>query len=481
MTKVSEQSLIDIEIELNKVYFNSIPLGGTLANFLQVDFLIGKSDLGGFRLLKEWVRSVYIKYIGIHFVRKNKKHIPSGLSSGLPLLTVISERPHLFKINHAVWRYGSNYQFNCLLKSNKLTQLFSGSLNSVSFEELPFESLTAWRKKFIEIKRPLEEVLTSFVRKNGLPVVFKRIMINELAVQTQRIMAFEMLLKQLKPSYILTEYDRNGLCSGLVLVARKLNIPTFSHMHGVVNHRFGYLPLLADYLFCWGNRQKELLVKLGANPDRLIVSGATQLSDQTIEIDRKELLNKLDVHEDQKIVILATNPINDEDRLSLISIFCDAVDQLPQIKGIVRLHPSEDIEFYKNFRDSFPEILFDKNQTLNFEESLALADLVCIFNSAYGIDACVKNIPTMIINLNSDNLGQAADLIDNGAFPFAENSDGLKSLIQEFFTNEEWQLKTIENQNKYAKSYCTAFGEDAADIILDEINSQISNTLIANE
>lgn len=481
MIKLPENKLQQLESDLNKISFNGIPLGATLVNYLLIVFLIGQSNSGKLTILKEWARSIYINYIGIHFVRKKRRTLPDGLKRGLPLLTFISERSHLFKINYNIWQYGSKDQFNCLLKSNGFSKLFSELPNATYFDELPFDSLSSWRKRFKQIKKPLSKILEKFVQENQLPIVFKYVMMNELTAQTQRIVAFEMLLEQLKPSYILTEYDRNDLCSGLMLVAKKLNIPTFSHMHGVVNHRFGYLPLLADFLFCWGDRQKELLLNKGANPDQLIVSGATQLSNNTIELDRKEILNKLNIAYDQRVAVLATNPINDKDRISLVSIFCQAIDQLPLIKGIVRLHPSEDIMFYQKYIDLHPDIVFDKNEVLNFEESLALADLVCIFNSAYGLDALVKNIPVMIINLNSKGLGQAADLIDNGAFPFANNTEELKTLLQFFFSNKESQHKTIEHQNIYAKSYCSAFGEVAANNILNQIHSKVSSTLITNE
>lgn len=480
MIKVPEYKLIKFEEDLNKVFFNGIPLGGTLVNYLQVIFLIGRNSTSKVDHLKERIRTFYISYIGIHFVRKKRKKISADLPRDKGLLTFISARPHLFRINYNIWRQNDSQQFNCLLKDESLSSLFEKKPQYLLWNELPFPGLNIWRNAFGDIKNSLRKIVASFVNDNQLPTMFITQMMNELAVQTQYILAYELLIEQLKPKYILCEYDRNSQCAGLMLLAKNKNIPTYSHMHGVVNHRFGYLPIFADYIFCWGERQKQLLIDKGADPSQLIVSGATQLSNQ-IKVDQEKVRAKLALGPKQKVVLLATNPVNDEYRNKLARIFCESIKELEELKGVIRLHPSEDLAFYQKFIDEYPNILFDKNEVFLFEESFALADLVCVFNSAYGIDALIKNIPVMIINLDDHNLGQAEDLIHQGGSPVAKNKNELRALVLHYFDNQDFRNELLLNQRKYVERYCLAFEKSAAKNITICIQEHISSTIPVHE
>ncbi len=480
MIKLPEDKLQQLETDLNQIRFNDVPIGGTLATHLQVVFLIGQPPPGRFTWFRELIRSFYIEHIGTRFVRNKKTSIPTTLKKGAPLLTFISERPHVFKINYVLFQNQPLSTFNCILKNKRLTDLFEERPNATYFDDLPFEGLSVWRKAFNKIRPAIRKVIAKFVSENQLPQVFRRKLMNVLTAQTQRMLAFELLLKQLQPKYILTEYDRNDMCSGLILTARKMAIPTYSHMHGVVNHRFGYLPLLADYLFCWGERQKQLLIDKGAHPGKLLVTGATQLSNR-LKTTKGEARMKIKVSPSQKVIVLATNPVNHYYRQQLATFFCEAINNLRTFKGVVRLHSSENLSFYQSFIDRYPNILFDKNTILNFEESLAVADIVCIFNSAYSIDAIVKSVPVVIINLDDHNLGQAADLINEGGFPAVKTAQELEIFIQQYFSEDGIHQEAVKNQRRYAQQYCNDFEIDAVSNILQTIQKHTSHSLATYE
>ena len=63
-------------------------------------------------------------------------------------------------------------------------------------------------------------------------------------------------LNVLMPPFVIVENDRNNLSSPVVMASKKLNIPSFSLMHGNVYNDFGYVPILADQLLVWEDSKK---------------------------------------------------------------------------------------------------------------------------------------------------------------------------------------------------------------------------------
>lgn len=478
MFKVPEQSLIQLEQNLNDITFNHVPIGGTIVSALLIELLNGNRNWSTkekfFDLIASY-SSKYRKALNNNGSKKNIQYSDKFKNKGL--ITFISSRPHLFKINHTIWKNSQADELLCLVKDRKSLKGFNSSKEpiSLSIEDLPSIDLKEWRKSFNKIIQSISKVIRSFLLENNLPSFVGRRIINVLITQTQYLTAFDLLLKSLQPKFVLVECDRYNWCSSLILAANKLNVPTFTMMHGVVNYQFGYIPILADYLFSWGNRQKELLKQYNGDAERIIVTGATQL-DSSIKVSKKSIREKLNIPESKKIVLLATNPQDSKLREQLIKVFCTAINQDENLVGFVRLHPSEKIEFYQEYITKFPEIIFDKNEKITYEESFAIPDIICIYNSAYGLDAILKGLPVIIINIDDTQLGQAADFIEFGEFPFATTVSELSNLFENYLNNSEYGNEVDTKMKIYASQYCIETEKAAAANIIKFIESKVNSS-----
>jgi hypothetical protein len=234
---------------------------------------------------------------------------------------------------------------------------------------------------------------------------------------------------------------------------------------------------LADYLCCWGSRQKAQLAgfKEGFDQihDKIDIVGAPQLSNKPSILNKRELRLNLNIKDNVSVIILATNTIEEELRHDLISIFCKAIHMNSSIQGVVRLHPSEHRNFYQEYIERYDEILFDTDGLLDHSQSLAIADVVCIFNSAYGIDAAVKGLPLLIIDVNSDDLGQSKDMIDYGGIPSVRSILELQNVIRKLLTQKEFLSEIKGKVAKYTQEYCFAYGEEASDNLIENIESRL--------
>lgn len=123
---------------------------------------------------------------------------------------------------------------------------------------------------------------------------------------------------------------------------------------------------------------------------------------------------------------------------------------------------SEDVSFYKNIADLPANLFFDVDAKITFEESFALADLVCNYNSAFAIDAILKELPLVTINVEDKLIGQAKDYIETGDLPIAHNSRDLESIIDTYFNDKVYANELVDKINAYSKRYCLACGKTAA-------------------
>jgi len=240
--------------------------------------------------------------------------------------------------------------------------------------------------------------------------------------------------------------------------------------HGVINLPYGYTPILADYLFCWGNSQKNQLVKMGANQDTIIITGAQHIC-PTILADKKSSREKLFVTSDHTIVLLATNPVSKDNRKKLVKSFCESLYENSKIEMAIRLHPSEKLDFYHEEIDRFPRVRFLTNKELSLDESLAASDIVVCHDSGFGLDAIIKGKTVIILDVLDTPLKFGKELVELAGCPRARSKDELAMLIKKLISDESYLNSIRLDVEKYLRENFSVFGIDAATNVAREINN----------
>ncbi|MBN38066.1 MAG: hypothetical protein CMI29_06315 [Opitutae bacterium] len=475
--RLSEKVLIKLEDELNQISLLEMPLGGVMANFFIVDFLYGNRNWSRKKYFIDLISSLSLRYRtnrGV-FSQRAGEIVPPNFGENKALLTFISSRPYLFNINFELWNLlGEDESISLIFKSD-LRSKFSSKTPGAVIELANFQApdFQGWAKAYSAVAKDIRRVLKKFRRQNNLSRMVTRRIQNKLMEQSQSLYFYYGALAYLKPRYIVVESDRYSLTSPLVVAANSLNIPTYTMMHGAVNYGFAYLPLLADKLLCWGRQQKQMLVKFGADEERIAITGAPQ-SSNLIKGSKAEIKEKLSLKSNQRVIVLATNPMSPEQRAGLLNIFCSVIEGNESWKGVVRLHPSEPIELYSSLIGKYKDILFDKNQILEFDETLAVADLVCVYNSAFGLDALFKGVPVSVINVDEEFLGQGSDLINVGLLNESKSAEELKEFINKWANSLDFKTSYQKKCDFYASDYCAYFGREAAERSLQFFNSQFA-------
>ena len=471
MNNVTSEELSKFEMELNHFKFRGIPIGSLITSHLILDLLHAAFDPKD--LLKETAMFYYLKYFPKEQIKgfDFNKH---AKSKGLPILTFISERRHIFDMSYPVYELIGSENIFCLIKNEKVFNLFGFIPTHYSFRnELPAYAFKLWREDFQVLWSQIEKTLASFIGRNDIPISYRLRFKNNLLGETRYVISFEKMLEFLEPKYILTHYDRYSFTAPLCSVAKKFSIPVFTMSHGIVGNSIGYAPLIADKVFAWGERQMQDYLRFGLDVNQINVAGAPQMS-QDIKADKAQLKAKLGIQSNIKIILLATNhAIPKELRIKLFEIFCIALKELPanEYYGILKIHPSENMDFYTSLGNTPPNLFLDSDKYICYEEYFALADMVCNYNSAFAIDAILRGLPLVTINVHDGYLFQAKDYIEYGQLPVATNGEELASIIEAFFNDISFAENLRNRINDYACKCCHAFGKDAAENILQGINS----------
>jgi hypothetical protein len=468
---VNEEKLIKFEQDLNKIKFDSIPVGSLIVNFLYVQFYLGRDGEKNAAILKDRLLNFYLKKRGLPHLNKNKVFDFSSLPTGLPLLTFASDRNHFFNINYPLFKQiGSS---NCItfLKFEKFYDKFGEvkPKHFFSLENLSNPDLKKWNARFSKIKPELKTTINDFVENNKLPYHFKIRIINEIIIQTIYVLIFEKIFFMIKPAYIVLEYDRLNILSVLASVGKKMSVPVYTMSHGIIANKFAYSPLIANKVFSWGEKQKKLYESIGVASEEIYIAGASQFSDD--EHKDSKIKEKYGFKNDDKIILLATNPIRKDLKIKLANLFGEAVQSSNgQIKGIIKIHPSEKISDYDFIKESYPIIKVFDNKNMSYEDTFKIADLICVYNSAISNDALIKKIPVAIINISESFIGQNGALYKDYNFPVCNTVNDLKELAACFFSN-----KTDNNYKNLIDNFISknfkAFGTEAAKNVLEYINN----------
>lgn len=450
---LNSKVLHELEDSLNYPLFFGSHVGATLNDELSVAFLNGKRDWSFRTKLSDLFRYFYHRY----------HHPFKGLASydhlkGRMLFTLLYDREDLKRLIFPVME---NYspQESFLFADTPVIKKRYANKNVVTWSDFPKINMNEWRNEFNRCepiwRRRLSEILTA----NKIPLYTAQFLLASLQVQTQRIMAAKEFFDRALPRIIVTEYDRNSSASCLVIATALKNITSITMIHGaaiVPPPRYGFVPVLADYVCCWGTRHKDNFIEHGVEETRLIVTGCQALK-SSVEVDRNLVCSKIGFPEDTNLAMLVTSPIFSSEKLIYAQKFCQAMSMLSICRAIVRLHPAESLSEYAGLISQYPHILFLNNETLSKDEALSLADIVVVHESSFGVDALLSGSIVVVLDaLEAQSFTQlmiGKELIEKAGCPSPKTPIQLSAVIQDIFSDAEFRNILNRRALEYGQDY----------------------------
>ena len=361
--KISSVSLRSIEDSLSNVKIDSVTTMDQLLSMSLYQGIYCGDYFNGtlIRRIKLKLNLFNHKINFKKFFNKRKTKILDNIQNADGFITFSYDREDLIHLSAIVMkRLLADYVkiqpiiYDQSIQNSRLFKTLSdqNDFDSVNITDILSLYDIGWSKKYKKSIMQAEKILAKKCKEFGLLNTF--LMDNLKLDIRKQIIFYSSCIKFLKnknPKFIIVESDRNNLSSPLVMASKKLLIPSFSLMHGNVQYDFGYVPILADQLLVWGAYQKKRLIKYGANEDQIRITGVPQFSNH-IDGNKDDILQKLNIDKEKKIVILATSNYSDISiRIKLVKIFFRSLQELSKIgwHGVIKLHPRDDISLYKDY------------------------------------------------------------------------------------------------------------------------------------
>lgn len=453
---ISAEALFEIELALAEPKFQGVPLGSTLGDVLLCDLFQGHGSWTIYSVLKSFLLGWYHQY----FQKSVETNVQEG-SDGRYLLTWLANMPKLRDLVIPVIEHLGGE--NCFVVGTdpNMAQQLPCKTKFICFSEIPRAPLKEWRREYDTCARTLKNHLVNVLKKHEVPGFVIPRLLDSLIVQSQLVMACGRFLGSLQPRAIISEYDRNIYASCLVLAAKSRGIPTMTMLHGVINPPYGYTPLLADKIFCWGEQQQELLVSMGVEPARAVITGC-QRAHRFIEANQQAVREKVGFPIEKPLILLVTNPCNPLQRHRLAQAFCEANLTQKGYTAAVRLHPAEEVSFYQEYDRQYPDVTFMANSVWSVDEAMAAADVIVCHDSGFGSDALIKGKPVIVFDVLDSPLSSSKELVEKAGCPKVRSASDLTTTIERILSDDMFRAELKKSTEVFVSYFCAAFGDEAA-------------------
>lgn len=229
---------------------------------------------------------------------------------------------------------------------------------------------------------------------------------------------------------------KNAFCQ----IAKTFNVTSFVECHGALGHRLGFLPLTADFIFVWGNEQKKKLVKWGADPSQLIVTGCSRYvpySELTVDQARHRVVRDLHLDPDKKIILLGFMTIKlrrnifENDFQRVIRETLRVVKDISEYQFILKIQPGDhNRKVFETWIKKHQ--LEDQFKVIEHYDSMLLArgvDLLIIYDSTFAVDGLAMSKPVICL-YDGSATPKLEEFRKYQAFYYSDSPEELKRLIQ---------------------------------------------------
>lgn len=456
--------LINIEEVLNELEHKQVKLGGLFANLLYSSLYIKGYEFNLLNKLKIYYQLIKTGFVPLSVSPKNRKYPRKKY--------IFNYTANINKLTEFFLPLLDHIDVNDVLFVSKAGHPFRGdtSLDFYAPSTLSYREWKEWKKEYEPVHahfKRLKPILKSRFNIHGALYLYLKV---TLKYQTQRLYLFNKLLAEVKPEVIVTDHDRQSINSALIIAGKQLHIPTYTFIHGSTDPEANFLPLIADHMFCWGQKHVDQFMKFNISSDHLIIAGNPRLH-------RTGISSGLQV-QDKILVSFISNPIDLQERMILAEIFGEAIEiahQInPNISGLIKLHPNESADEYKKIGNRYEHLSIVTSAEMDNKTLFDTSAIIVSHNSTMSFDALVEKRTVIILNPPDVYfpLGIGKDLITYAGCAEAKDTPTLaESILQ---AAERMDNKTNnELAEAYMNYYCRYWGDDSAKKISETITQHI--------
>lgn len=275
------------------------------------------------------------------------------------------------------------------------------------------ENLSRVADEMINKMEKSSEVL--YLSNNNFSCYVKKYLLliwqKELAHVFQRIEQFHSLFKTVPIVALLVDEDRTVDKNLLVQVSKQYSCKSYVNCHGEPFLKIGYIPLVADYIFVWGEHQKTILIQAGLEANKIIVNGSSK-HDLYVNVDtaviKRKICKDLQLSQSKTILLIAPHPIFDKRTVWKRILWPQneaiirTASTFKELQIVVKLHPGDvcgpEIRFLAKSLGIREESILIKYDSLVLAKGV---DLLIVNKSTFAIDGLAYQKPVVLADEES--------------------------------------------------------------------------------
>lgn len=261
----------------------------------------------------------------------------------------------------------------------------------------------------------------------------------------------------------------------IISAAITLKIPIIRIQEGIFNSSWCPKQVKADKFAVMGDFSSNQLIECGVLRDKIEITGQPRfdgLHKLKKNHNKKTMIEKLGLAGDKKIVVLATQPVNECENRALLCCVYNTIKEFPDIQLIVKPHPVELTDLHENLA----KITSINNCIIchdNIHELLNVCDALITIHSTVALEAMLFGKPVITINLTGqkDRIAYAQE----GAAIGIYSEDMLALALKNALYNDEVRNNLVHSQEKFSYEYAYKCDGNASKRIVELAEQLVSN------
>jgi len=211
------------------------------------------------------------------------------------------------------------------------------------------------------------------------------------------ILLFDALFAQFLPDILVVIPDHTRFGIAAVAVARKHGIPSVTALAGQIYDHPQYGFLNADVIAVNGSTTREIFLRRGIAPERVVVTGMAHY-DETFRLARSFSQSRR--LSESRLVLFATEDLPLSETFEMISAVAEATLTMSATRMKIRPHPREDPSIYEGFVRRFNSDRVAVDSTTPLLELLSTAAVCVTGFSNVAVEAMLLDLPVICMNLS---------------------------------------------------------------------------------
>jgi hypothetical protein len=228
---------------------------------------------------------------------------------------------------------------------------------------------------------------------------FRKMFYRRLPMALQHLRLARDFLAQYNACAVILAADNTYIGQVFTAAAKKLGIYSLTIQHGMVIFPQGYLPVRSTQLAVMGEAVRDWLVKYGARPEQIVVTGQPRFDDLvgTPKISSQQIFSDLNLQSGKPVWLLAPEP---QLGLWMRDLLFATLIRFPDVQAIIRVHSNDNPLDYEMALHYHPDLIHRVRISRQHDVAsiLKACKVVIMGRSTIGLEALISG--TYIISIN---------------------------------------------------------------------------------